>query len=194
MEHKESMYKLYEEYKETLKKAKKALRKRQKLNAEIREKYEEPLQRADHVQNTSDITHWNSMIEGLGESIKMIEMYLDFEDREFLQKEYERVKKLIYNQHSYEGRVELNGLYGIRVEDILKTICETEFEEEMAELLDEILTVRQKQVVEMYYFEGMTQEEVANILGITQQAIFDILQNSIEKLKNSMNYEEIYKF
>ena len=194
MEHKEGMYKLYEEYKETLKKAKKALRKRQKLNAEIREKYEEPLQRADHVQNTSDITHWNSMIEGLGESIKMIEMYLDFEDREFLQKEYERVKKLIYNQHSYEGRVELNGLYGIRVEDILKTICETEFEEEMAELLDEILTVRQKQVVEMYYFEGMTQEEVANILGITQQAIFDILQNSIEKLKNSMNYEEIYKF
>ncbi len=194
MEHKESMYKLYEEYKETLKKAKKALRKRQKLNAEIREKYEKPLQRADHVQNTSDITHWNSMIEGLGESIKMIEMYLDFEDREFLQKEYERVKKLIYNQHSYEGRVELNGLYGIRVEDILKTICETEFEEEMAELLDKILTVRQKQVVEMYYFEGMTQEEVANILGITQQAIFDILQNSIEKLKNSMNYEEIYKF
>jgi len=188
------MYKLYEEYKETLKKAKKALRKRQKLNAEIREKYEEPLQRADHVQNTSDITHWNSMIEGLGESIKMIEMYLDFEDREFLQKEYDRVKKLIYNQHSYEGRIEIDGLYGIRVEDILKTICETEFEEEMAELLDEILTVRQKQVVEMYYFEGMTQEEVANILGITQQAIFDILQNSIEKLKNSMNYEEIYKF
>jgi len=194
MEHKEGMYKLYEEYKETLKKAKKALRKRQKLNAEIREKYEEPLQRADHVQNTSDITHWNSMIEGLGESIKMIEMYLDFEDREFLQKEYDRVKKLIYNQHSYEGRIEIDGLYGIRVEDILKTICETEFEEEMAELLDEILTVRQKQVVEMYYFEGMTQEEVANILGITQQAIFDILQNSIEKLKNSMNYEEIYKF
>lgn len=194
MEHKESMYKLYEEYKETLKKAKKALRKRQKLNAEIREKYDEPLQRVDHVQNTSDITHWNSMIEGLGESIKMIEMYLDFEDREFLQKEYDRVKKLIYNQHSYEGRVELNGLYEVKVEDILKSICETEFEEEMVELLDEILTVRQKQVVEMYYFDGMTQEEVANILGITQQAIFDILQNSIEKLKNSMNYEEIYKF
>lgn len=193
MEHKEGMYKLYEEYKETLKKAKKALRKRQKLNAEIREKYEEPLQRADHVQNTSDITHWNSMIEGLGESIKMIEMYLDFEDREFLQKEYERVKKLIYNQHSYEGRVELNGLYGIRVEDILKTICETEFEEEMAELLDEILTVRQKQVVEMYYFEGMTQEEVADILGIAQQNVQLYLQNSLEKLKNTINYGEFYK-
>lgn len=194
MEHKESMYKLYEEYKETLKKARKALRKRQKLNAEIREKYEEPLQRADHVQNTSDITHWNSMIEGLGESIKMIEMYLDFEDREFLQKEYERVKKLIYNQHSYEGRVELNGLYGIKVEDILKSICETEFEEEMAELLDEILTVRQKQVVEMYYFEGMTQEEVAEKLGIAQKNVSINLENSLEKLKNSINCEEIYKF
>ncbi len=193
MEHKESMYKLYEEYKETLKKARKALRKRQKLNAEIREKYKEPLQRADHVQNTSDITHWNSMIEGLGESIKMIEMYLDFEDREFLQKEYERVKKLIYNQHSYEGRVELNGLYGIRVEDILKTICETEFEEEMAELLDEILTVRQKQVVEMYYFEGMTQEEVADILGIDRVTVTQYLQNSLEKLRNSIKYADFDK-
>jgi len=187
------MYKLYEEYKETLKKAKKALRKRQKLNAEIREKYEEPLQRADHVQNTSDITHWNSMIEGLGESIKMIEMYLDFEDREFLQKEYERVKKLIYNQHSYEGRVELNGLYGIRVEDILKTICETEFEEEMAELLDEILTVRQKQAVEMYYFDGMTQEEVADILGMTQRGIGKMLEISLEMLKNYIDCDEIDK-
>ncbi len=194
MEHKESMYKLYEEYKETLKKAKKALRKRQKLNAEIREKYDKPLQRVDHVQNTSDITHWNSMIEGLGESIKMIEMYLDFEDREFLQKEYDRVKKLIYNQHSYEGRIEIDGLYGIRVEDILKTICETEFEEEMAELLDEILTVRQKQVVEMYYFEGMTQEEVAEKLGIAQKNVSINLENSLEKLKNSINCEEIYKF
>lgn len=194
MEHKEGMYKLYEEYKETLKKAKKALRKRQKLNAEIREKYEKPLQRADHVQNTSDITHWNSMIEGLGESIKMIEMYLDFEDREFLQKEYDRVKKLIYNQHSYEGRIEIDGLYGIKVEDILKSICETEFEEEMAELLDEILTVRQKQVVEMYYFEGMTQEEVAEKLGIAQKNVSINLENSLEKLKNSINCEEIYKF
>ena len=193
MEHKESMYKLYEEYKETLKKAKKALRKRQKLNAEIREKYDEPLQRVDHVQNTSDITHWNSMIEGLGESIKMIEMYLDFEDREFLQKEYDRVKKLIYNQHSYEGRVELNGLYEVKVEDILKSICETEFEEEMVELLDEILTVRQKQVVEMYYFDGMTQEEVAGILGINKSNVNVYLQNSLEKLKNVINYDEFYK-
>lgn len=189
MEHKESMYKLYEEYKETLKKAKKALRKRQKLNAEIREKYDEPLQRVDHVQNTSDITHWNSMIEGLGESIKMIEMYLDFEDREFLQKEYDRVKKLIYNQHSYEGRVELNGLYEVKVEDILKSICETEFEEEMVELLDEILTVRQKQVVEMYYFDGMTQEEVAGILGIDRVTVTQYLQNSLEKLRNSIKYD-----
>ena len=183
MEHKENMYKLYEEYKETLKKAKKALRKRQKLNAEIREKYEEPLQRADHVQNTSDITHWNSMIEGLGESIKMIEMYLDFEDREFLQKEYDRVKKLIYNQHSYEGRIEIDGLYGIKVEDILKSICETEFEEEMEELLDEILTVRQKQMIKMYYFEGMTQEEVADVLDMDKSSVSRNIQNSLEILR-----------
>ncbi len=183
MEHKEGMYKLYEEYKETLKKAKKALRKRQKLNAEIREKYEEPLQRADHVQNTSDITHWNSMIEGLGESIKMIEMYLDFEDREFLQKEYDRVKKLIYNQHSYEGRIEIDGLYGIKVEDILKSICETEFEEEMEELLDEILTVRQKQMIKMYYFEGMTQEEVADVLDMDKSSVSRNIQNSLEILR-----------
>src|SRR5690606_19499767 len=106
------MYKLYESYKESLKASKKALVKRQKMNAEIREKYDEPYKRSDHQDNVIDITHWNQMINELEEDMKEIEMYLDFDDRVLLHRDYDNMKKMIYDQSSYEGEIPLDGLYG----------------------------------------------------------------------------------
>lgn len=45
------------------------------------------------------------------------------------------------------------------------------------------LTKKQKEVVELYYFGQMTQEEVAEQLGITQQAVLD----HINKIKERLN-------
>ena len=97
------MYKLYDSYNKTLKQSNKALRKRQKINANMREKYSEPYKRHDYNNNKADITLWNSMTNELEENMKMIEMYLDFDDRYYLHKEYNDMKSMIYNQNSYDG-------------------------------------------------------------------------------------------
>lgn len=189
--HNEDMYKMYEEYKETLKICKKPLIKRQKLNVEIREKYSEPFKRRDHSDNKSDITNWNSMINELETNIKEIEMYLDFHDRYYLHKECDNVRSMILNKNSYEGEIPLENLYGDCTPDTTDIVCDIELQEEIVELLDEVLTERQRQVVHMYFWEGMTQDKIAKKIGLTQQGIGKILENSLEMLRKSINYDEI---
>lgn len=180
----EEMYKLYEEYKKTMEISKKARNKRQKLNREIREKYEEPYSRKDFNDNKKDITLWNSMIRDLEESMKMIEMYLDYNDRHYLHKEYDEVKKRIYNPTSIEGEVPFETLYKESIPDMTDLVCDIELQEEIQELLDTVLTERQKQVIYMYFWENMTQEEIAKELGIQKQNVSNYIQNSLEKLRN----------
>lgn len=188
------MYKLYDEYKCSLKLARKGLRKRQKLNAEIREKYEEPHSRSDHNQNKTDITHWNSMVSELKEVMKMIEIYLEFEDRDLLHKEYNRMKKLILNLTSYEGDIPLETAYGEIMPDTTMGIYEIEKKEELMELLDEVLTERQKEMIYSYFWMGMTQEEIAEKLNIDRATVTQTVQNSLEKLRNHIKKDDFADF
>lgn len=49
-------------------------------------------------------------------------------------------------------------------------------------LVEAKLTERQKEVVELYFFLQYTQEEVSDVLGISQQAVLD----HIKKIKNKI--------
>ncbi len=177
------MYKLYEDYKSSLKSAKKGLRKRQKINAGIRNKYEEPFGRQDYNTNKNDITIWNRIVNELKEVMKKIEMYLKFEDRELLHRDYEKMKRLIKNPGSYEGLIPLDNAYGEIMPDSTDIVCDMEMQEEVMELLDKVLTERQREVIEMYFWEGMTQEQIGKVLGVTRQAVNEILGKSLELLK-----------
>jgi DNA-directed RNA polymerase specialized sigma24 family protein len=42
---------------------------------------------------------------------------------------------------------------------------------ELAEVVRSRLTVRQREIVELYFFAGRTQQEIAAQLGISQQAV-----------------------
>ena len=194
MKRNKDMYNLYEQYKETMAISKKTRNKRQKMNREIREKYDKPYKRRDHVDNVNDITHWNSMIRDLEEDMKMIEMYLDFEDRYYLHKEYNDTKSMIYNQNSYEGMVPLEEIFGESIPDTTDIVCDVELQEEIVELLDRVLTERQRKVIHMYFWEEMTQEEIGQALGTTQQAIAKTITNSLEILRDCINMEEIIDF
>ncbi len=44
------------------------------------------------------------------------------------------------------------------------------------------LTKKQAEVVRLYYYKQMTQEEVSNVLGISQQAVLDHLNKIKDKL------------
>lgn len=45
------------------------------------------------------------------------------------------------------------------------------------------LTERQREVIELYYFKGMTQQEIAEELGIRQQSVNDFMRQATKKLK-----------
>lgn len=187
------MYELYDEYKKTMEISKKARNKRQKLNREIREKYEEPYSRKDFNENKKDITLWNSMIRDLEESMKMIEMYLDYDDRYYLHKEYDEIKNRIYNKKSYEGEVPLETLYGEFTPDNTEIIYEKELQGQIEELLDEVLTERQKQIIKMYFWDEISQGEIASRLGVNQSTIARNIQKTIKVLRNNIKVKEIYK-
>lgn len=188
------MYELYEKYKSSLKLARKGLGKRQNINAEIRKKYDEPFGRHDYNLNKNDITNWNGIIRELKEVMKKIEMYLEFEDRELLHKEYEKMKRLIKNPASYEGLIPIDDLYGEIVQDSTNIVCDVEMQEEIVELLDRVLTERQREVVEMYFWEGKSQTEIAEIYDITQPAVTKIMTNSLENLRNVIKKSDIVDF
>lgn len=45
------------------------------------------------------------------------------------------------------------------------------------------LTERQREVIELYYFKGMTQQEIADELGIGRRSVGNALEGAIKKLK-----------
>ena len=187
------MHELYGEYKDTLKSVHKVANKRRKLNSEIKEKYKYPYQRDDFNANKNDISQWNSMATDLEDDMKMMEMYLDYDDRVLLHRDVENIRKMIYNQRSYEGYVPFEGLYGESIPDTTDLVCDVELQEEIIELMDKVLTKRQKQIVQMYFWDNMTQEEIAKEIGITQQGTGFILQNSIKNLQNVIKDTNLYE-
>ena len=177
------MYKMYDEYLHTLKNARKTVAKRQKLNTDMREKYGSPFGREDYERNRRDITEWNSMIRDLEEDIKMIEMYLEFNDRTYLHREYNNMKSMILNKNSYEGEIPTDCLCGFSIPDTTDIVSDVELQEEIVDLLSEVLTDRQKQVVQMYFWDGLTQEKIARELGVDRVTVTQSMQNSLEKLR-----------
>lgn len=45
------------------------------------------------------------------------------------------------------------------------------------------LTGRQREIIELYYFKGMTQQEIADELGISKPGVHYALQGALKKLK-----------
>lgn len=46
-----------------------------------------------------------------------------------------------------------------------------------------LLTLREKKIISLYYLEGYRDEEIASNYGVTRQNIFKIRKNGIIKLK-----------
>ncbi|MCJ7656854.1 MAG: hypothetical protein MUO55_03615 [Candidatus Atribacteria bacterium] len=62
---------------------------------------------------------------------------------------------------------------------ILKTILlENNLEEGF-----NLLTERERKIINLYYLDGYKDEEIANFYGVTRQNIFKIRKNGITKLK-----------
>lgn len=64
-------------------------------------------------------------------------------------------------------------------EDVLERIVQ---QDSIAELLD-CLTDRQRQIVELYFFEQLTQQQIADALGIRQQSVTDALRAALKRMR-----------
>lgn len=67
----------------------------------------------------------------------------------------------------------------------------TEQIEQMKEALKEALTKlteKQLEVVQMYFYDNMTQQEIAEELGTSQQMVAKHLKYAIKKLRNSRHF------
>lgn len=73
----------------------------------------------------------------------------------------------------------------IRVEeetpDVLDAIVQRDM---LSELLD-CLTERQREVVMAYFYDGLTQQQIADKLGVSHQAVDNILKQALKKIKKN---------
>ena len=69
-------------------------------------------------------------------------------------------------------------------------ILEKLIQEEMVNEIWELITDKQKEVLYSYYFEEMTQTEIADRLGITQQQACRRLQRTLRRLKKKFEVQD----
>lgn len=60
-------------------------------------------------------------------------------------------------------------------------------EKMMREEMIKKLTDKQREVVELYYGEGYTQAEIAEMLGISQMTVSEMLENALKKFRKCAN-------
>ncbi len=87
--------------------------------------------------------------------------------------------------------VEVMSEKGFEIEDTSQNfeadlIADEEHAEELSKLYAAIarLSERDRRVIQLYYFEGKTQQEIADILGIAKSTMSELLPRILLRLKN----------
>ena len=62
-------------------------------------------------------------------------------------------------------------------------VCKMEMEERLFNKLESLESEKQKHTVQLYYYEGFSQPEIADKFGISQQAIHSRLERALSNLK-----------
>ena len=70
-------------------------------------------------------------------------------------------------------------------DEVMECEDEREEHERLRQAMDK-LTDRQREIVNLYYFQKMTQEEIATRLGIRQQSVLDVLNAAIKRLQKQI--------
>lgn len=71
----------------------------------------------------------------------------------------------------------------IRVEEEMPDVLEAVIQKDMLSELLDCLTDRQREVVTAYFFDELTQQQIADKLGVSHQAVDNILRQALKKIK-----------
>ncbi len=195
LENKLGMYILYDEYNDTRKKLNKSIRELQKKNSHLRDKDRNLGEDYIFNKNMIDITLMNEMSRDLVYSMELMERYLDYEDRHYTNRKADSISRAILSQYDLYGLVPDGELeYSSNIDNVEDIVSNVELQEEIIDLLDKILTERQKRVVNLYYFENKTQEQIGKLLGIKQKNVSANLSNAIEILRKHVKSSDLLGF
>ena len=61
-------------------------------------------------------------------------------------------------------------------------------QEKLLQAVEEVLTARQRQILLLYFFQGMSVSQIASHLQIAKSTVSRSLARSIEKLKKTLHY------
>lgn len=73
----------------------------------------------------------------------------------------------------------------IRVEEEVPDVLDAIIQMDMLSELLACLTERQREVVTAYFFDGLTQQQIADKLGVSHQAVDNILKQALKKIKKN---------
>jgi RNA polymerase sigma factor (sigma-70 family) len=119
-----------------------------------------------------------------------LERYLLYEKRYYSRKYDEEQKRLTYNKKSDIGIVFDENLNGKAIDELVHNKI---LKNELLCILKDLLTDKQYSCVFMYYYEGFTQEQIADKLKIDFTTVSKYIQNSIDKIRNSECFLNILK-
>lgn len=132
-----------------------------------------------HVNFTIDKETYN-MLENANISKEEKERYLRQKYYEYVSEKHAERRYELYDEEKLEEIV-----YYKNKENYLE---EWTNQMEISELKDAIATLnaRQKLLIELIYFKGMSQKEVADLFGISKQAINKLLNKIYKKLREKI--------
>ena len=115
------------------------------------------------------------------------EIYYGYVKPEDVQRKREERAQVDFSFTSFEGLSEKGFEIEDETPDVLTSLIENESHvEELVSLKVAIrkLSKRHRLVIQLYYYEGKTQQEIADILGITQQSVCELIGRILLRLKN----------
>ena len=94
--------------------------------------------------------------------------------------------------HSEEGRSFLDNLEDMAGPDIGETLEKEEMTRIMAEILEE-LSEKERLVVALYYYEELTQKEIAEVLSVSEGRVSQLHSQALLKLRVKLINSELYE-
>ena len=94
--------------------------------------------------------------------------------------------------HSEEGRSFLDNLEDMAGPDIGEALEKEEMTRIMAEILEE-LSEKERMVVALYYYEELTQKEIAEVLSVSEGRVSQLHSQALLKLRVKLINSELYE-
>lgn len=94
--------------------------------------------------------------------------------------------KTLHIALNYQARA--NRVNGDTAEEVVGQLVALEQEQERLKYYVSLLDERQRKVIKLFYFEGMTQDEVADALGVTVRYVHSIKAKAINELVSMYEY------